>query len=919
MEVPKLFKEILENNKAVKGVVYSTIETFGEILEENSLYFFEEYTDHGIRHIEAVLNSCLDIINNESVTEFLDYENVSALILSVALHDIGMHHTPKSFKYLVSKNDILIPWIDKHSWAQLWELFIEEVKKFSAQKRMEIFGDYDYIIEIPDLGNFDKLNGYQRKLIGEFLRRHHPRIAHEIAIAGFETGDAIIPFANGYEFDKRDLVGLIARSHGMNIRDTYQYLKRRFYQLNKTPCGIHVYYLMIIVRLADYFQIDRDRLRLASLKLKSFNSPISESEHNKHLAVREIKPSDENIETLFVRAQPDNNFIFWKLKELINEIQKELDTCWAVLGEKYGRDSIKPGLKYRHIVSNLTEESFRDSIDFIPEKIFFNADADLAKLLVAPLYGDNPTYGVRELIQNAIDAINERKLLDKHNPNFEELISVNILHDSEEKYYFEIIDSGKGMSVYELANYFLKAGATNRKSKEWDQFFIGEDGKNKVLKTGKFGVGILAAFLIGDEIEVSTRRYDSSSGLSLRANINSKDIEIKKIKDCQIGTRLKIFIRKEALFFFKVPSSHLIPWDKWYTSKYPVIRYNCVLGYQFGNLGYEEFEPGFDEENDLWINFKSHGYTKLRWSYESVKFKYAGDYQLTCNGLILPSPPPLLAGSIPVPNIQVFDFNGIFPISLNRNNLDSHNLPFETDLINSVFTYILNLILSINPETVFMNGKFQIPERIKPLQLFQGLKAEDFFGGFLYKTNGYIIRNGYLNDFIRNSIVVSVDFERGNNMNYVPLFFDNNYFYETSKVSENIRGNISNNFGGSAIDCALYKDTDPTKYYFHQDSNYKTELFGIRANKFISFRHKFAENSPIQLGKLNDVELGSLKSVILRRNRRFGFGNREFDNYLSKVFTDLDFAIIPYEEKEREKKLKQIMESANNICDNFNP
>jgi hypothetical protein len=44
----------------------------------------------------------------------------------------------------------------------------------------------------------------------------------------------------------------------------------------------------------------------------------------------------------------------------------------------------------------------------IPEKIAFEAaNADLLKLLVAPLYGNDPSIGVRELIQNAIDAVRE--------------------------------------------------------------------------------------------------------------------------------------------------------------------------------------------------------------------------------------------------------------------------------------------------------------------------------------------------------------------------------------------------------------------------------------------------------------------------------------------------------------------------------
>jgi hypothetical protein len=54
-----------------------------------------------------------------------------------------------------------------------------------------------------------------RVLIGEFIRRHHARLAHEIALVGVPgpTGNAIQ--LNALPPDLADLAGLIARSHGL--------------------------------------------------------------------------------------------------------------------------------------------------------------------------------------------------------------------------------------------------------------------------------------------------------------------------------------------------------------------------------------------------------------------------------------------------------------------------------------------------------------------------------------------------------------------------------------------------------------------------------------------------------------------------------------------------------------------------------
>ena len=40
----------------------------------------------------------------------------------------------------------------------------------------------------------------------------------------------------------------------------------------------------------------------------------------------------------------------------------------------------------------------------------FTCDSRLLTLLVEPLYGAKPEFGIRELLQNAIDAVRERKV-----------------------------------------------------------------------------------------------------------------------------------------------------------------------------------------------------------------------------------------------------------------------------------------------------------------------------------------------------------------------------------------------------------------------------------------------------------------------------------------------------------------------------
>ena len=82
---------------------------------------------------------------------------------------------------------------------------------------------------------------------------------------------------------------------------------------------------------------------------------------------------------------------------------------------------------------------FDDSETGFSEKIIFNVSNELPKLLIGPLYGNDPTFGVRELLQNAVDSCREREFLEKS--EYHGLVKISI-YSKEEKLYFEIKDNG---------------------------------------------------------------------------------------------------------------------------------------------------------------------------------------------------------------------------------------------------------------------------------------------------------------------------------------------------------------------------------------------------------------------------------------------------------------------------------------------
>ena len=137
-------------------------------------------------------------------------------------------------------------------------------------------------------------------------------------------------------------------------------------------------------------------------------------EWKKHLSIISTNDYHPDDELLFIEAFPDDAITLSGIKKLLTGLQQELDEFWAVTGEVYSR--YKPlnnlTIKYRRVKSNID-----DPIKYVetnhksyhPEILSVKADNQkLFPLLIKPLYGDIPHIGFRELLQNSLDASNER-------------------------------------------------------------------------------------------------------------------------------------------------------------------------------------------------------------------------------------------------------------------------------------------------------------------------------------------------------------------------------------------------------------------------------------------------------------------------------------------------------------------------------
>lgn len=144
-------------------------------------------------------------------------------------------------------------------------------------------------------------------------------------------------------------------------------------------------------------------------------------------------------------------------------------------------------------------------------KLKFNISDNIIELLIKPLYQlqDKTQVVVRELLQNALDACK--------NKGVNSAISIKLIKDSERNEYLQIEDNGTGMDIKVVRECFLTVGKTSK-------------DKNEKGLVGKYGVGILSLFLLGENAEVYTK-IENGILLSFRLYIKNEKKQVTWIDE----------------------------------------------------------------------------------------------------------------------------------------------------------------------------------------------------------------------------------------------------------------------------------------------------------------------------------------------------------------------------------------------------
>lgn len=316
------------------------------------------------------------------------------------------------------------------------------------------------------------------------------------------------------------LIGQIAASHNWSIDDVKSRLRGQVNAPGKWPTEWRVDPIKIacLLRCADAAHIDERRapdflfalIRRSGVSLDHWKAQnwlsrvdVDQSDPTKSsllfTSTRKFNPSDANA--------------WWIAFDAVSVLDAEIRASNNLLLSRVQKDSSSPAFKMQRVTGANVPNELSKSIEtsgWIPTSARIhvgNLERVVETLGGQSLYGsggDDFAVVMRELLQNARDAVAARKVLT---PGFSGKILVRVASKSATQTVVEVRDDGIGMSERTMTTSLLDFGTSFWASDLVRSEFPGLRSSS-FRPVGKFGIGFYAIFMVAAEVHVASRRYD---------------------------------------------------------------------------------------------------------------------------------------------------------------------------------------------------------------------------------------------------------------------------------------------------------------------------------------------------------------------------------------------------------------------------
>jgi len=412
---------------------------------------------------------------------------------------------------------------------------------------LEEKGDETFDVDNPP-------DAIERRIVPEVLRRLHAERAEELAEQSWRGADG----SQLYLIEDSELrrlygptIGRIAHSHWWSVQKIEQEFSEDLGALaNRTVNRIDRVKLACLLRIADALHIDSRR---APHFLRAITNPAGISGLHWSFQERLARPHIELDAVVFTTGQPfgrEDAEAWWLAYDTLNAVDRELRDVDLLLQNR-GREV----LKARRVKGAGSSEMLARSVE---TRGWRPVDArlqvsDVPRIVEnlggSKLYGNDPTVALRELIQNAADAVQARRRYQKR-PDDWGIIKVGLRTDAGHTWLF-VEDNGIGMSEQVLTGPLLDFGSSFWRSSLATEEFPGlmASGMHAI---GRFGIGFFSVFMLGPVVRVYSRRYDKGQDtgrlLEFRGGTSSRPI-LSPVNGEPVpidgGTRVEVLLKDD--------------------------------------------------------------------------------------------------------------------------------------------------------------------------------------------------------------------------------------------------------------------------------------------------------------------------------------------------------------------------------------
>lgn len=346
-------------------------------------------------------------------------------------------------------------------------------------------------------------------------------------------------------------IGKIAHSHWWSIDKVENELSNDLGPLGgRTSSKISLLKIASMLRVSDAIHLDRRR---APAFLRKLLNPEGVSADHWSFQERMAVPFIENSALVYSAAPAFDISVaeaWWLAFDAVSMVDKELRQVDHLL-QKRGIARLN-ATRVEGVGSPTELARYVETVGWVPVDSTVRV-SDVPKIVAtlggSKLYGDDPLAAIRELIQNAADAVSARRSMEKRSKQWGE-VKVSLRRNGTATWLI-VEDNGIGMSTNVLTGPLIDFGNSFWRSSLAAKEFPGLQASG-IAATGKYGIGFFSIFMLGKRVRVTSRRFDKASdsvrSLEFQNGLGSRPILFEPSQEGVLidgGTRIEVELNKD--------------------------------------------------------------------------------------------------------------------------------------------------------------------------------------------------------------------------------------------------------------------------------------------------------------------------------------------------------------------------------------